>query len=64
MKVIKKKIKADDCELTNDYEFCFGCGKQIKNEKYIINFGSDATTFTFSKTCIKRIKNKIDKVLE
>jgi len=57
MKITKKKVKEVGCE------FCFTCGCTLKKEKYIINLGTDGSTFEFCKHCLKSIKDKTERVL-
>jgi len=55
-------VKTKTCT-ENNTEYCFCCGKELK-KYHIVSFGTSATEFEMCKPCLKKLGNKITKVLD
>ena len=62
MKITKRKVKT-----ANAPEFCFVCDKQLDtgDTEYLLNLGGNAgSTFELCRSCLRRLKNRAEEVLE
>jgi hypothetical protein len=57
-------MRVKKCKVKDDCEFCFGCGKPIRDFEYKIDLGSSGATFEFCRSCIKNLSNKLVKAIE
>ena len=58
MRISKRKGEGKD-----SWNFCDICGKRLEKEEYVINLGTSGSTFEFCRSCMRKIKNGTEKVL-